>query len=74
MPKPKFAKFILVIEINDAISKAYFLNSSLQFMCLYAFPPILAPERLSKTVMTATNMRERNRNIFSCAVTKVFVW
>jgi hypothetical protein len=40
----------------EPISMAYFINPSHQSVCLYVYPPLVARQRLGKTVTAATNI------------------
>jgi hypothetical protein len=47
----------MYIVTSELISVAYFINPSHQFVCLYMYPPIVARQRLGKTITVATNTR-----------------
>jgi hypothetical protein len=55
MPEPIFTALGTYIMTPEAISTAYFINSSHQSLCLYMKPLIVARQRLSKNVAAATN-------------------
>jgi hypothetical protein len=50
-------KLGIYIMTPTAISMAYFINPSLQPVCLHVHPTIVARQRLSKNVTSVTNTR-----------------
>jgi hypothetical protein len=54
MPDPIFMKLGMYIMTPGLISAAYFINPSHQSVCLYAYPLIVARQRLGKKVAAAT--------------------
>jgi hypothetical protein len=54
MPEPIFMKLGMYIMSPDPISMVYFINPSDQSVCLYAYPYVVAGQRL-RIVTIATN-------------------
>jgi hypothetical protein len=54
MPEAVFIKLSLYIMAPEPIQMAYFISPAHQSVCLYMYPPIIARQRLSKNVITAT--------------------
>jgi hypothetical protein len=50
MPEPIFMKPGMYIMAPEPISTAYFINPSHQSVCLYVYSPIVARQRLGKTL------------------------
>jgi hypothetical protein len=48
-------KLGMYITAPESIKKAYFINTSHQFVCLYVHPAIVARQRLGKNVTATTN-------------------
>jgi hypothetical protein len=53
--EPVFIKLGMCITAPDPVSAASFINPSHQSVCLYAYPPNVAGQRLCQNVTTATN-------------------
>jgi hypothetical protein len=48
MREPAFKKLGMYVMAPELISWAYFINPSHQSLCLYAYPPTVARQRLGK--------------------------
>jgi hypothetical protein len=55
MPEPTNVKVGMHIMVPELISTAYFINPSLQFVCLHVYPSIVGRQRLNKNVTAARN-------------------
>jgi hypothetical protein len=51
-------KLGMYIMTPQPVSNEYFINPSHQSVCLYEYTPIVASQRLSKSIMAATNTQE----------------
>jgi hypothetical protein len=75
MTEPIFMKLGMYITAPEPISKAYFINSFHQSVCIYVYPLIIVRQwfgknslivvrqRLSNNVTMAINTRRNNRRI-----------
>jgi hypothetical protein len=55
LPEAIFMKLGMYIMAPEPISMAYFINPSHQSVCLYAYPSIVATQRLDGNVTAAMN-------------------
>jgi hypothetical protein len=76
MPQPIFKKLGVYIMAPEPISTAYFINPSLQSLCQYMYPHIVARQQLGKNITATTNTLNNRRIVGSiiffavCVVSK----